>query len=425
MRALILANDCNPDWPSLPVVAYNFARALSERMDTVVVTQIRNQPNITRAGGLGKAEVVYIDSEWIAAPLHQLATFLRRGQEVGWTIQMAMSYPSYLAFEWMVWRQFKEELEQREFDIVHRITPMSPTLPSLIAHLSPVPFVLGPLNGNLAWPKQFKGEQKREKELLSNLRNAYKFLPFYRSTYNSAAKILAAFEHTVDDLSDRVKGKTIEFPEVGINPDLFNSIRRTPSDRLTILFAGRLVPYKLPVVVVQAFANSPLLRQHRLVIVGDGPERPHLEMLIEQHNLHDCVELRGKVSQGEVSQLMQSSDIFAFPSIRELGAGVVIEAMACALACVVVDYGGPGTLVAPDRGVKVALDTLKNLVCSFQEELENLVASPKRIQSLGQAAQEHALQNYTWEAKADKVLKIYQSLIQQEEVINLEKTAYV
>ena len=115
---------------------------------------------------------------------------------------------------------------------------------------------------------------------------------------------------------------------------------------------GRLVPYKLPEVIIRAFANSSILQQHKLAIVGDGQERPRLEQLIAEHNLGNCVKLLGQKTQAEVGELMRQAEIFAFPSIRELGAGVVVEAMACGMACVVVDYGGPGALIRPIAGLK-------------------------------------------------------------------------
>jgi len=54
---------------------------------------------------------------------------------------------------------------------------------------------------------------------------------------------------------------------------------------------------------------------------------------------------------------MSQAEILAFPSIRELGAGVVVEAMACGMACVVVDYGGPAMLVQQERGIKIPWGT--------------------------------------------------------------------
>ncbi len=410
LRALILADVCNPDWPSLPIVGYKYAKAIADYADTTVVTQIRNRPNIER-DGLGKAQVIYLDTESIARPIYQLAEFFRGGSNKGWTIQMAMDYPSYLAFEWKTWQQFHKQLKAKEFDVVHRITPMSPTLPSYMAKRCPVPFLLGPLNGNLPWPKAFTAELKREKEWLSYFRNLYKFLPYYRSTYYKSSGILAAFDHTIQDIPKPLRDKTINFPEVGIDPDIFSLPSRSPRDRMTILYAGRLVPYKLPEVAVRAVAASPLLRQHRLVILGDGPERPRLEQIIQDEQLQDCVELLGKKPQKVVGEFMRDAEIFAFPSIRELGAGVVVEAMACGMACVVVDYGGPATLIDSDRGVKVPLGTFEQLVSHYTRELEALVANPERTIALGTAAHHHAMDYYPWDIKAKKTIEIYQWLL--------------
>lgn len=406
MRALLLADVCNPEWPSLPIVGYRYAKALADHVDAVVVTQVRNRPNIERAG-FGKAEVVYLDTEAVAASAYKVAAFLRGGEQKAWTLQMAMDYPSYLAFEFAARKRFGAELAAGAFDLVHRITPMSPTLPSAMAKSCPVPFVLGPLNGNLPWPKGFGQELRREREWLSHARAAYKWLPYHRSTFTASRAILAAFEHTVADVPARVQERAINFPEVGIDPDTFRLEPRKSSERLTILYAGRLVPYKLPDVAVRAFARSAALRRHRLVVVGDGPERPLLEALVREHGLGDCVELLGQRSQAEVGQLMRQAEIFAFPSIRELGAGVVVEAMACGMASVVVDYGGPAALIGPDRGIKVPLGDKEAVTASFVEALEALVEDPARVRELGQAAHRHAMEFYSWDAKAKKTLEVY------------------
>jgi glycosyltransferase involved in cell wall biosynthesis len=406
MRVLILADVCNPDWPSLPIFGYKFARAIADYNDAVVVTQIRNKPNIEREG-LGRAEVVYIDTEKVAAPFYKLGTLLRGGSATGWTIQMAVNYPSYLAFELAVWKLFKKDLQNGRFDVVHRITPVSPTQPSPLAKLSPVPFLLGPLNGNLPWPKYFTTELSRERDWLNYIRNIYKILPYYRSTYSGAAGILAAFDHTISDLPASVKEKTINFCELGFDPELFTPPNRQRREQKTILYVGRLVPYKLPSVVVRAFATSPILQQHKLIIVGEGPERPRLEQIIAEHNLGGCVELTGQKSVAEVGELMRQGEIFAFPSIREVGGGVVVEAMACGMACVVVNYGGPGSLVPSGGGVKVPLGDLDHLVQQFTQELEQLVKEPDRVERLGLAAHHHAMSNYSWDAKAKMTMEVY------------------
>ncbi len=137
--------------------------------------------------------------------------------------------------------------------------------------------------------------------------------------------------------------------------------------------------------------------------MGDGPERPRLESLIPEHDIAGCVQLVGHRPQSGVRE----GEIFAFPSIRELGAGVVVEAMACGTACVVVDYGGPAGLVGPHRGVKVPLGDKETLVARFVAELEELVDNPERTKRLGLEAHRHAMAHYSWDAKARKTLKIY------------------
>jgi glycosyltransferase involved in cell wall biosynthesis len=406
MKVLCLSEDCNPDWTSLPIVAYNYAKALAKHTDLTLVTHIRNKPNIERVG-LGTAKIVYIDNEWIASPLHKLATAVRGGKDSGWTIQMAMNYPGYIEFERLAFKRFKNELVQGAFDVVHRITPMTPTTPSPMAKWSPVPFVVGPLNGNLPWHAAFLAEQEREGEWLTSFRKAHKLLPYSGAMYSHSKAILAAFEHTIADVPPRDRGRTINFPEVGIEPSLFARPNRPKRDRLTILFAGRLVPYKLPDVVVRAFAASTVLRQHRLVIAGEGAERAQIEAVIAEHGLADVVELRGHRPQAEVAQMMREAEIFAFPSIRELGAGVVIEAMACGMATVAVDYGGPAELVRPGCGIKIPLSDKAGLIGHFQTALERLVTNPDEIERLGLAAHEHAMAHYTWDAKALKTLEIY------------------
>jgi glycosyltransferase involved in cell wall biosynthesis len=408
MRVLIMADDCNPEWPSLPIVGYKAVRAIAEYADVVVTTHVRNRENIEKVG-FGRAQVRYIDNEYIARSMHRFANFLRGGTQTAWTTAVALSYPSYLAFEWEVWKATRNELRGGEFDVVHRITPMSPTIPSPMALWSPVPFVLGPLNGGLKWPPAFREELARERELLSYARNIYRALPYRRSTYRKSRAVLAAFQHTIDDLPNYALAKTINFPEVGIDPVVFDQIaERSARKQKTILFVGRFVPYKLPQVVVRAFADRPSLHAHRLVMVGDGPERPAIERLIRDHGLESRVDLPGWKTQAEVAEIMREADIFAFPSIRELGAGVVVEAMACGLACVVVDYGAPGALVDADRGVKVPLGDKDQLTRDFGQALDRLVSDEHITVRLGAAARQHAMQFYSWEAKARKTIAVYE-----------------
>ncbi len=413
-RVLILAEDCNPEWPSLPVVGYKYARALAGETEAVVVTHVRNRENIEKAGEIAD-KVVYIDNEWLAGPMYKLATRLRGGSEVAWSTNQIMAYLPYVAFERQALRHFRSDLNAGKFDIVHRITPMSPTLPSYVAGRTKQPFVIGPLNGNLDWPVAFAAEQKRERETMRKLRGAYRYLPFARSTYRNAACVLAAFQHTIRDMRYADPDRVVHVPEIGFDPELFNSAGRAApfsgQGPKRFLYAGRLVPYKVPEVAVRAFASSPAMADHVLHVLGDGPEQPRLEAIVAEHGAQDRVIFEGRKTQGEVADFMRRCDAFVFPSIRELGAGVVIEAMAAGITCLVTNYGAPGDLAAGGRGVRIDLQPLDGLVRDYRAAMEACLDHPQDHAAMAHKAEDYANRLYTWEAKATSTMKIYDAVL--------------
>ena len=96
-------------------------------------------------------------------------TLLRGGTSLGWTIHSALSTLAYPIFEYKVWQRFGARLKSGEFDVVHRITPLSPTTPCYLAKKLArlgVPLILGPLNGGIPWPPGFNQVRRAEREWL-------------------------------------------------------------------------------------------------------------------------------------------------------------------------------------------------------------------------------------------------------------------
>src|SRR5438876_8050102 len=113
LRALLIAEACNPTWTSVPLVGYHFARALAARADLEVtlVTHVRNRPALEADPIAARARLCFIDNEWLARPLHVLSTWLRRGKTLSWTTATALAWPSYLVFEKEVFRRFRGPLQ--------------------------------------------------------------------------------------------------------------------------------------------------------------------------------------------------------------------------------------------------------------------------------------------------------------------------
>src|SRR5581483_6146195 len=105
---------------------------------------------------------------------------LRGGEKLSWTINTAMAWPSYMVFEHQLRRELRRDFHEHRFDLIHRITPVSPTLGSPLAALVDTPMMIGPLNGGLPWPKEYPELVRQEREWLVPLRKAYRALPYYR-----------------------------------------------------------------------------------------------------------------------------------------------------------------------------------------------------------------------------------------------------
>lgn len=414
MKILLLAEVCNPNFPSLPGFSYSLAKSISNHVDLVLVTHIRNKKDIANDNN-NFEEIIYIDNEYIASPLYKISNFLRRVGIGGWMTNMALKYPSNIAFEYEIYKQLKHRLKSGEFDFIHRISPVSPTVPSPIAKWSDIPFIYGPLNGALSWPKMFKEEIKKEREILVHIRNAYKFLPYYKSTFHRSIKILAAFKHVEKDVPEAEHYKIIRFNELGVDTDLYkpqNNKEFLPEKPCQFLFVGRLVPYKCPHVVINAFVNSAALRMnHRLIIVGDGPEREGLEKLIDENNLTSCVTIVGWKDQSEVAQYMSESDVFVFPTIREVGGNVLLEAMASGLPSIVPDYGGPSELIDDTVGIKIPLMSKSDFQQAYISKMEMLADNVTLRKTLSQNSRERALEQHGWPIKGIQIKSIYDDIV--------------
>jgi glycosyltransferase involved in cell wall biosynthesis len=411
LRPLLIAEAANPEWVSVPLVGWSHARAILDVTDGHLVTQVRNREAILRTGMVEGRDFTAIDSEKVAAVAYRIAEKLRGGSGKGWTTLTAISSLTYPYFERLVWRLFEKRLKAGEFDVVHRITPLSPTSASSLAarcRRIGVPFVLGPLNGGVPWPKEFDAARRQEKEWLSYIRGVYKLLPGYRSTRKNASAILIGSRDTWAQMPARYHARCVYQPENAIDPARF-SLRRTrrASKPLRAAFLGRLVPYKGADMLIDAAA--PLCKAGALVveIIGDGPQRPELEQQIARLGVGESVRLLGQVRHEEVQHRLIDADVLAFPSVREFGGGVVLEAMAVGLVPIVCDYGGPAELVTEKTGIKVPMGDRQQIVDRFRQVLSELIAKPERIEEMSQQAIRRAHETFTWSAKAQQTLAVY------------------
>jgi glycosyltransferase involved in cell wall biosynthesis len=410
-RVLVIAEAANPEWVSVPLVGWKIANALREVVDVHLVTQVRNREAILRAGLTEGRDFTCIDTEAVMKPLWSLISILRGGSNRGWSVVTAFQSLFYPLFERAVWQRFGKQIKAREFDVVHRVTPLSLTAPSSLARRcsrADVPFILGPLNGGVPWPMGFEKERSEEGEKFAFLRPLYKLHPGVGATWRNASAIIVASRIAAAELPESSVHKTVFIPENAVDPEQFALPKAIPRpETLNLCFIGRLVPCKGLEMALDA--SQSLLRSNKanFRIIGDGPLMQSLRDQAERLGISEHVDFTGWVSHADIPSLAAQSNIFFFPSIREFGGGAVIEAMALGLVPIVIDYGGPGEIVTPETGFRLKLRSREAIVVEAAALLTEIAEGRHNLNAIATNAFERVNALYTWERKARQLAEVY------------------
>ncbi len=154
-------------------------------------------------------------------------------------------------------------------------------------------------------------------------------------------------------------------------------------DRPLILFAGKLVAVKQPLLLLEAYRRVRRRRSCALLMAGDGPLRGELETEIRRSAIPD-VHITGFLNQTGIPNAYAAADLLALPSRAEPWGLVVNEAMNFSLPIVVSDRVGCG----PDlvsSGVNGEVFEY-NSADALERVLERCVSHPARLIDFGRAS---------------------------------------
>ena len=197
-----------------------------------------------------------------------------------------------------------------------------------------------------------------------------------------------------DRLRARAPGREIARRRLGL-----------PVDAAVVVGVGRLVPVKgfdmLVASLPKVRAAVPSLR---VLVVGDGPDRPALEALARSLGVADVLLVTG--TQGDVIPYIAAADVLVAPSRNEGMGRVLIEAMALGVPVIGSRVGGiPSVLAGGEFGSLVPPDAPH----AIAEALIELLGDPALRAKFAEAGRKRA-EEFTVDVMTRRIVELYRSL---------------
>ncbi len=406
-RILVSAYACNPSGavhlhPGEDLAGWRFVEQIARFHDVWVITHEYNREGVLAGLAAGGAKGVRFRFLALPPPLGALYK-IDFGQRI-----------YYYLWQVAALRAARRLHREVRFDLAHHVTFGNDWIPSWIGAFLPVPFIHGPVGGGQRTPRGLLEEYTFGGRLSELARNAAQWLgrrdPVRRRCLRKAKAILVCNRETRDRIPESRRGKTMYFPVNGVAREDMDP--GGPADSgprpFRVFTAGRfhrLKGFALAVKGFRLFARS--FPDSEFVIAGRGPEEAALRRLVAKLGLVEKVRFTGWLPRASLLHEMRLADVFLFPSFRDGGAAVVVEAMAAGKPVIGLDSGGPGLHIQPGWGFKIDPQDPVHVAGEIARALETLHRDPAQRAAMGEAARRRAEEYYLWDRHGDRFLEIY------------------
>jgi glycosyltransferase involved in cell wall biosynthesis len=191
----------------------------------------------------------------------------------------------------------------------------------------------------------------------------------------------------------------------------YRNVSQPSQPALVIGYVGRLVEEKGIEVLLQA--ASKLTGPWTLQILGDGPDRPRLERMVQWLGISGRVTFDQKLPSTHLPNYFSGLDVLVLPSRtrsnwKEQFGRVLIEAMACDVITV-----GARTGAIPEVIGEAGLTFAEGNVLELQTHLQQLLDDVTLRQALRHKGRQRVVENYTQAAVAQKTVQVYRTVLGQ------------
>lgn len=211
----------------------------------------------------------------------------------------------------------------------------------------------------------------------------------------------------------------------GVNAEPFDAVPlRRSLDQFNVLFVGRLDVDKgvdlLLKAVQKVIESNGFIQSNKdfsLHLAGNGPDRKSLENLAAKLGISKYIKFHGIVTGEELIHLYKSCDLFVMPSRLDAFPLSILEAGAARLPILASNTGDLKLMVVENvNGHLFESEDLDELAYY----LEYYAGNP-HLESLGEASYELIRQEFPWSRTIQKILRVYENLLTQEQKTGLKK----
>jgi len=399
LRILLIAPNFDRNVAGESWCTFKWVEGISKRFETTVLT---THPKGWDATDTGVAAKQVVNWEYKLLP----GVFARLQHELK---------PQYVTFYLRARRWIKQKITTGfPFDLVHQINPVAVRYPSPAAGLG-LKYILGPHAGSIATPSGFR-EECRDQQWYRKLRNIDQWRiahdPLLRRSFAEAALVLGVAPYMRDILAP-AKIKRFELMAETGPKEIVNK-PKTPSPEnqpLRLLFVGRVIRTKGVIDGIRAVAIARKSCNITFDIIGTGDMMDECRLEAAKLGVSDIVTLHGRIPRESVFSWYEKSDVFLFPSFREPSGTVVFESMGFGLPLITSTIGGPGHVITPDCGIRVAPDSPEAFASGLAEAIVRLATNRPLVAEMSGAALQRVDEVASWERRLDRLADYYQEAV--------------
>jgi N-acetyl-alpha-D-glucosaminyl L-malate synthase BshA len=177
-----------------------------------------------------------------------------------------------------------------------------------------------------------------------------------------------------------------------------------PHGEKILMHASNFRPVKRVGDVVRIFAEVHARIPAKLILIGDGPERPFIQQLIKDLKLSAEVYFLGE--QDHLEPLFFCADLFLLPSEQESFGLTALEAMNCSVPVIATEIGGlPEVITHGETGYLYPVGEIKKMA----EKSIELLSNPEKHDLFKQQARRRAMQSFN----ADQIIPQYEAFYEE------------